>query len=285
MSLIDSWEFNLILYLISNVVFLQSYKAAVRNASDESAAAVSLQLIAGGVALLIAPIMSFQWPTSISAYVLLAVAIVFYAINDRLQVTVRRNLDVSIYTIIGQGYTAILFAFGLVIFGESVTLTQTLGALLVVGAITLLFVGKAKSNAASRKYQLLAVVVQVIFATAIAVDVGISEQFNLSIYVAITLIIPAALIALQGGTRLPAVNKEFALRPRMYLLCGVSWTLTIIFSLRAFQLGEVVVVAPLQTISVLLNVIVASIIFRERTDIQRRFIASAGVILGAFLLV
>ncbi len=285
MNLIDSWELNLVLYLITNVVFLQSYKAAVKNAINESAAAVTLQMVAGLAALVIAPFMVFQWPVSISTYLLLGVAIVFYAINDRLQVTVRRNLDVSVYSIIGQGYTALLFVFGLVIFGESVTATQTLGAVIVLSAISLLFVGKSQSKTANSKYLLLAVFVQLIFAIAITVDVGISEEFNLSVYIAITLIAPAILIALQGRTRLPQVQRELRVNPRMYLVSGISWTLTIIFSLRAFQLGEVVVVAPLQAIAVLLNVVVASFIYKERSDLPRRLLASGGVITGAFLLV
>ena len=83
MSLINTWEFNLVMYLVFNVVFLQSYKAAVKSANNESAAAVTLQAIAGFAALVIAPIFVFRWPTSVETYLLLGVCLLYTSPSPR----------------------------------------------------------------------------------------------------------------------------------------------------------------------------------------------------------
>ncbi len=71
---------------------------------------------------------------------------------------------------------------------------------------------------------------------------------------------------------------------RWTIITGVSWTLTIIFSLRAFQLGEVQTVAPLQALGVVLNVLVAFVLFKEREHRLQKLTAGVAVVAGAYLL-
>lgn len=72
-SIINSWWFNLIGYLVCVVVFSQYYKLAVRNAKKDGAATILLQLTAGISILLLAPFLSFRLPSDPKIYLLLIV--------------------------------------------------------------------------------------------------------------------------------------------------------------------------------------------------------------------
>lgn len=72
---------------------------------------------------------------------------------------------------------------------------------------------------------------------------------------------------------------------KYYLLTGLSWGLFIFFLLRAYQLSQVVIVAPLAATSVLINVIVAYIFLGERANKIKKIIAAAITIAGIYLTV
>lgn len=72
---------------------------------------------------------------------------------------------------------------------------------------------------------------------------------------------------------------------KYYLITGVAWGLVIMFSLRAFQLGKVSTIVPIQAMSVLLNVIVAYLILKERDNLARKIIAACLVIVGIYLTI
>ena len=92
-SLFNTWWFNLIGYLIFVVFFCQFYKLAVKNAKKDGAATVLLQLLAGVSVLVLVPFLPITFPSDPKVYLLLIAASIFYALNDRLQTSARKNLD------------------------------------------------------------------------------------------------------------------------------------------------------------------------------------------------
>src|SRR5579859_1649156 len=110
--IINSWPFNLCLYLISIILFNQFYKLAISSIQRDGAATILLQIIGGVSILILIPFFSFPLPKTLTAYIFLVVASVFYAINDRLQTTARKNLQVSIITIVNQTQTIFLLMYG-----------------------------------------------------------------------------------------------------------------------------------------------------------------------------
>ncbi len=284
MSIFNYWQFNLIGYLVSVVAFYQFYKLAVRNAQKDGAATVTLQLLAGIAVLLLAPFFVMKFPTDFKYYAMLAGACVFYAINDRLQTTARKHLQVSVFTIINQLSTVFLFIYGLTIFREPFVLNKFLGILLILGANILLRYTKGRFEL--NKYVVIAIFATLAFATAMSIDIDISKVFNLPFYIMLTLVIPAAFIFIGDKIRLPDMVNELRGKDRKYyLLTGVFWALTIFFSLRSFQLGKVTTIVPLQATNVLLNVLVAYFVLGERKDEFKKLVAAALVIGGICLTV
>lgn len=280
---LNSWQFNLSMSLILLIVFMQSYKLAVREVGKDGVATIILQVIAGISVLLLLPFFPFVIPDNVAAYLFTLLAIIFYALNDRIQTTVRKNLDVSVYSVMDQLARVFLIIYGIVVFHEAIVANKLIGGGLILVANVILFYrkGKIKIN----KYVMLNVGATFLFATATVIDIDISKQFNLPFYIMVTLIIPAILIHMAERHSVKEIVAEYySKRKKYYLITGISWGALIFFIIRAFQTSEVVFIAPLLATSVLLNVLVASVLHKEKNDLTRKIIAAVMVILGVFIM-
>ncbi|MDQ5969749.1 MAG: family transporter, partial [Patescibacteria group bacterium] len=86
--------------------------------------------------------------------------------------------------------------------------------------------------------------------------------------------------------KLPVVKAEWSnSNKRYYMVTALAWGLTILFSLRAFQLGQVSTIVPLQAVAVMLNVMVAYIFQNERKDLAKKLLSAVVVIIGVYLTV
>lgn len=282
--MLNTWQFNLFGYLICVVGFYQFFKLAVRNAKNDGAAAALLQLIGAGFGLLMIPLLPIRWPSDSKYWILLIVACVFYALNDRLQTTARKHLQVSVTTVLNQLSTVFLFTIGILFFKEPFSLNKLVGVLVILAANILLRYSKGKFEI--NRYVGLAVLAMVSFAVAMTIDIDISKVFNLPIYIALTLAIPAVMIiAVERIHPRELVAEYRGQDSRYYLLTGAFWALTIFFSLRSFQLGQVTTIVPLQASNVLLNVLVAYFLLDEKRDVIKKVMAAFLVIIGITLTV
>lgn len=279
MDILNSWQFNVIGYIVTVVIFFQFYKLAVRNAQRDGAATVLLQTIASVAVLFLVPLLPITFPTDIRVYLLLIGACVFYGLNDRLQTTSRKHLEVSVFSMVSQLSNVFLILIGLTVFREPVVMLKLLGAgLILLGNVFLFYKrGKIELN----KYVWIGVLATFIFAVAISIDIGISKQFNLPFYIMLTLFIPASMIFFSERIKLSEVVREYKGNDRKYyLITGIAWAFLIFFSLRSFQFGKVTTVVPLQATSVLLNVIIAYLFFGEKKDRLKKLISAIIIVLG-----
>jgi drug/metabolite transporter (DMT)-like permease len=284
MEILNTWQFNLLGFLICVVAYFQFYKLAVRNTKKDGAATLLLQLIAGIFVLFLTPFLEIKFPTEIKWYLLLIVACIFYMLNDRLQTTARKNLPVSTFSILNQLTTVILITYGFVIFKEPLVLTKIIGALVVLFANALLIYKKGKFE--FNKYVVISILALFSFATAMSIDIGIAQQFNLPIYIMLTLIIPAFMLFFGERIKISEIVREYNSKERKYyFLTGIFWALTIFFSLRAFQFGKVTTIVPLQATNVLLNVAIAYFFLGEKKDGLKKIIAAILIIIGIYLTV
>lgn len=286
MNLINTWQFSLLMYYIFNVTFFQFYKLSVKNIKKDGAATIIFQVIAGLSILLLVPFFAWQLPNAIFISLLLIAACVFYAVNDRLQTTVRKNLEVSVFSILSQFGTVFLIIYGFLIFKDEVILTKILGALFIIAANIWIFYKPRKNKLVINKYYIIGIIALFAFATAITIDIGISEKFNLPFYISLTLLIPAVMVMLLEKIRLSYISDEWSRgNKRFYIITGFAWGLSILFGLRAYQFGVVSTIVPLQAISVILNVLVAYIFLKERDDGYKKFLAAIIAVVGVYLTV
>lgn len=283
-NLLNTWQFNLFGYIFFTVIFNQFYKLAVQSVKKDGAATVIFQTIAGLSVILLAPFLEIKFPSSLKWYGLLIVACFFYAINDRAQTTIRKNMEVSVYTIINQLSSVFLIVYGLTIFRESFSITKIIGAALILLANIILRYSRGKFQ--FNKYIWLAVFASLSLATALSIDVEISTNFNLPIYITLTLIIPTLMIKTAEKITLSEIKTEYVNGNKKYFyLTGISWSLLIFFMIRAYQFGSFTLITPLSATSVLINVLIATLLFGEKDNLLKKIIASALVIIGVYFTV
>ena len=281
-NIINSWQLNLIGALISVVIFFQFYKKAVQNVKNDGAATILLQIIAGVSALFFIPFFAIQFPQGIKFYVLLGISSIFYALTDRLQTTSRKNLEVSVYSILNMLKTFFLVLFGIIFFKEEVILMKIVGALLILLGNGILFYKKGRFKI--NKYVFFGILATLVYTIAISIDIGISELFNIAIYISLVFLVPAIILFLFEKQKIRNIVQEYKKGKKSYfLITGFFWTLASIFTLRAYQLGGVIVVAPLLACSVFINIFVAYFFLKERDNILKKIIASLIVIVGVYL--
>lgn len=282
-SILNNWSFYVMLYLVLATVFTQFYKIATKTLTKAGALTVLLQMTAGLTVLLLSPFFEFKFPSSINVYIMLGISVIFYAISDRMNTTVRSGIEASTYSMIKQLSTTFMIFAGLIFFKEEFVLTKFIGAILIIFSNVLIFYKKGKFE--FNKYILLGILSNIAFTVALFLDVNISDNFNLSFYVAITLIVPALLITVFERIKPSEIKREILNgNKKSILITALSWGTMILVQLRAYQLGNVTVVAPLCALTVILNVIIGYLFLKERDNLLRKVIAAILIIISVILI-
>ena len=281
--MINTWWFNLIAYLVLYVLFTQAYKIATKKSKNDGALTILLQMFGGLVLLLFVPLFKLQFPSDYKTYLFLGIACVFYAITDRVNTTARRGLDVSTYSILGQLMTVFLIVWGILFFKEPIILKKMLGALLILAGNVLVLYKKGKFE--FNKYVVYSLIGNLAMSIGVSIDVGISDQFNLPIYVSSTLIVPALIVLLVERVNPKDIISEYKNGDKKSIwLVGCSWGLMLLSMLRAYQFGSVTTIAPIASVTTILNVFVAYFLLKEKNSLLRKVIAALIVILGIVLI-
>lgn len=281
--MINTWWFNIIAYLILYVIFTQFYKITTKNSKNDGALTILLQFLSGVIVLIFMPLFKFQFPTTINTYILLIIACIFYAIADRVNTTARRGLQVSTYSILGQLSTVFIIAWGILFFKEEIIIKRLIGAFLILFGNVLVLYKKGKFE--WNKYIIFSLLGNLAMSIGISVDVGISEQFNMPIYVAITLIVPSLLILIIERVNIKNIISEFREgNKKAIFIVGLSWGIMIITMLRAYQYGTVTTIAPLCALTTILNVFVAYFALKEKESLLKNILVALIVVVGIVLI-
>lgn len=279
------WILYVLLYIVLSIIFTQSYKIATKTSKNYGTLTVLLKLIAGCSILLLTPCFKFKFKfiLDFKTYIILVITCIFYAISDRMNTTVRSNLDASTFSIIKQLSTVFMIISGLLFFKEPFVYKKIIGSILIVLGNIIIFYNKEKKT--YNKYVLLGIISNLFLSIALFLDVNISENFNLAFYVALTLLIPSLFITLVEKIKLSKIKKEFICgNKKIILITGLSWSLMLIVRLKAYELGDIITVAPLCALTVIGNVFVESVFFNEKNNLLKKIIVAILVIIGIFLI-
>jgi len=280
---ITSWIVAVILYLFFAVAFNQSYKIVTKNMKNSGALTVLLEGVAGLFCLLLIPLFELKFPTNPYVYLFLGLACVFYALNDRISTDVRKGLEASVFSIVKQVSTVFMIIAGLLFFKEKFVLTKIIGAFLIVASNVIVFYKKGTFK--NNKYVWLGLLASLFNTIALIIDVNYSKQFNLPLYSSFTLLVPALLILIFERIKLKNIKDELKNGNKKFMIItGLSWALMMILKLRAYQLGQVIVIAPLCSLTAILNVVVGYCLLKEKDNMWRKIIAGILIIISVFLI-
>ena len=282
MNFMNSWLFWVIVYLVSAIIFAQTFKKANRKMKDAGSLTILLEVFTALFALLFIPFFDFVFPPLESIFVLVVV-IIIYAFTDRLNIEVRYGLDPSIFSMLKQLSTVFLIILGFVFLKEELVLKRVVGAGIIVFANFLLAFEKGKFKL--NRYFIMAIISNLLFAIAMLINVNISDNFNLGIYTMCTVLFPAILIFIFEKHSIKELKKEFKRYNKFdFLLSAFTWCLMLISSVRAYQIGNVSVVAPLLTLTAILNTAYEYFINKNKSKFIQKLIASILILIGVLLV-
>ena len=172
---------------------------------------------------------------------------------------------------------------GLVFLKEPFILNKFLGAILIIVSNILIFYKKGEGK--PNKYLIFGFISNICYTIALFLDVNISNNFNLPLYVALSLGIPAILICILERIKFKDIKNELKNgNTKIIIITGMTWSLSIVAQLIAYQLGKVSVVAPLCSLAVILNVIIGYLFQKERDNMLKKIFAAILIILGIVLI-
>lgn len=281
--MLENPYFFLTLYLIVTVIFNETYRLITQNMKKPGALTVLLELIASTCSSFLFPFFEIKIPSDPKIYFLLGLAIIFYAMQNRLATIARSGMDASSYGILKQISNICIIVMGFLFLKEEFVIKKLIGAILLIGSNILIFYQKGtwKRN----HYLFLGIIANLCMGIALFLDINVSSSFNLAFYVTLILCIPSILTLLIEKIQINEILVEWKNNSKyLILLTGISWVLMMITKLRAYQLGKVTQIAPLCSLTIILNVIFAFIFFQNRQNIGKKLIAGILVIIGVFLL-
>ena len=279
-----SWIVYIILYLIIYVIYNQTYKIATKKMINPSTLTACIELIGSIVAIIFLPFFKIKFPSDYKMYIFLIMAIIFYTLYDRLNTTIRKGLEASTINIINQLSVVFMTISGFLFFKEKFIIKKFIGALLILASNILIFFHRKETRI--NKYVIIGIIANICFTIALFLDVNISEHFNLAIYVFLSLAIPGIIIIIFERIKLKDLKKELSNRnnKKAIVVTATSTALVSILQLRAYQLGSVSIIAPLCSLTVILNVIAGYIFHKEKDNISKKIIAAFLILVGIILL-
>lgn len=283
MNILTNWLFWTILYLVSAVVFAQLFKNVNRNMKNPTALTILLELFTAIFSLLFVWLFNFKFPANLSSYLILLLVIIIYAITDRLNIEARYGLEPSTFSMMKQLSTVFIIIFGVILLKEEIVINKIVGASLIICANVLLAFNKGKFKI--NKYFIMSIFSNILFAIAMMININISNNFNIAIYTFITVFFPSLFLLLFTRTKLTTLKQEFSLynKPK-FLIVACSWCLMLISSVKAYEYGNVVIVASFLALTSILNSIVELIISHNKKEFFKKLVISILIIIGIILV-
>jgi len=161
MNMLNNGILYVLGYLVLATAFTQFFKVTTKTLKNAGALTILLQLMAGMIALILCPFFEFKFSTNINIYIMLGMSIIFYAITDRMNTTVRSGIEASTFSMLKQLSTTFMIVAGLLFFKEEFVLSKFIGAMLIIFSNILIFYKKGKFE--FNKYILLGVLANITF--------------------------------------------------------------------------------------------------------------------------
>lgn len=274
----------IILYLIFATIFAQEFKNLNRTMKNASALTVLLEFFTAVFALLLSPFFEYKFASGTMPYIIIAIVTIIYAFTDRLNIEARYGLDPSSFSMLKQLSTVFLVIFGFLFLKEAFIIKKFIGIVIIIIANVLLSVNKS-GKIELNKYFIMAVLSNFLFAIAMFINVNIAIEFNIGIYTVFTVLVPSILIKVFNKLSFKDLKEEFNLyNKKKFLMVSLAWCIMLISSVKAYEYGSISVVAPLLTLTTILNTIYEYFVDKNRKNLYYKLIISILIIIGVILI-
>ena len=262
---------TIILSIIATVVVWQSMDRATKSSKNDGALTAFYQALAGITVLIFIPFEELRVATEWKIWALFATACIFYAINDRIMTTLYKHLPTSQISVIKQLSSVFVIIIGLVIFGEPFSLRNIIAAvIIIIGNVLILYQKQTDKGARKKKFFYIAL--------------GVIA--NVSMSIALSLIMPSIIICIgDKNVNLGALKGEIVNgNKKAIIVAAIAQGIQIFTMLKAYQLGSIIIVAPLLALSVLINALYELIFLKEKNRWKTKILVSVMIFVAVIMI-
>ena len=281
--MLEKWQFWTALYLSSAVLFSQCFKKANRKMKNATYLTLLLEGFTALFSLAFIPFFTIRFSIEPITYLILGIVCIIYAITDRLNIEARYGLEPSSFSMLKQLSTVFIIIFGIVFMKHELVIHRLIGAGIIIIANLLLAFNKGKFR--FNKYFIMCVISNLLFAVAMLINMNISSEFNVAVYTFFTVGIPFCVISLFNKVKFKELKKEFnRYDKKLFVFSALMWCLMLISSVKAYELGNVVIVASFLALTSILNSIVELIFNRDKKTFLKKLVIGILIVIGVILV-
>lgn len=252
--------------------------------SDPVAFAIVFQAFTGLIMLVWALINGFVFPDFEKYWLAITSCVILFGLGNIALAKSLQKIEASVFTIIFATSSVWIMLFGIIIFGENLSILHLIGAFLTFVSIGLLV--ERKGNIQFDHGVVLGLLSALLMASGVVGWIYVGRRTDPISWQAITFIAPAAFIALISPKSIekakPLLSGDKALKT---LLASATFGISTLALLYAYNEGDITQVAPLSQTTIIVTVILAVIFLNERKNLVRKFISAAICFVGVLLIV
>lgn len=221
-------------------------------------------------------------PVKAEGWLYLLIASFFFGIFERLRFFATKLLDISTYSIISNITVIVAFAFSLFLYSETLSLSKSIGFLLILASLFLV-VDRKKS-----KVNIKGLIVGLSASFAAGIGMGLDKIgatfFNPEVHNVLLWIIPF-IVVFFPYIKINDIIIEFKKFSWKILLLAFFNFSGYYFGLKAFFLvaGTMVVFPIIQTTTII-TVMAGIFLFKEKNNLFKKILSGVIAVIGVFLL-
>ena len=281
-----SWQLLTFISVLSLSISVILQRTLIhRDKTDPFAYAVVFQGIVGVLLMIVALLLGFKLPGIRAVIIPAIISVIFYGVGHIVYAKTLQKVEASAFSVLFATQAVWIMLLGIMLFGESLTVLQVSGALLIFGGVVLLV--KNVRSIFKDKGTLLGLLTGLMFGIAITAWSYVGRHTDTLSWAAISFI-GTALVAFL--VRPKSVHKmKPLLKPKVLatlILLAVFYGIGSLAMLFAYKEGSFAVISPLRQTSIIVTVLLAlAFLPQERNRIGRKILAALICAAGVMLIV
>lgn len=256
-----------------------------RDKTDPFAYAVIFQGIVGVLLMVVAIMVGFRLPGIEAVIVPAIISVVFYGVGHIVYAKTLQKVEASAFSVLFATQAIWIMLLGIMLLGESLTVIQVIGSILIFGGVALL--AKNIWVIFKEKGTLLGLLTGLMFGIAITAWSYVGRHTDTLSWAAISFILTALVAFL---VRPKSIHKmKPLLKPKVLatlLLLAVFYGIGSLTMLFAYKEGSFAVISPLRQTSIVVTVLLAlALLPQERNRVWRKILAALVCAIGVVLIV
>jgi len=281
-----TWQLLTIISVLSLSVSVILQRILIhRDKTDPFAYAVVFQGIVGVLLMAVALAVGFKLPGIEAVIVPAVISVIFFGVGHIVYAKTLQKVEASAFSVLFATQAIWIMILGIVLLGESLTVLQVAGTILIFVGVG--FLVKNLASVFKDKGVLLGLLTGLMFGIAITAWSYVGRHTDTLSWAAISFI-ATALVAFLARPKSVQKMKPL-LKPKVLatlVLLAIFYGIGSLAMLYAYKEGSFAIISPLRQTSIIVTVLLAlALLPQERNRIRRKILAALICVVGVVLIV